>query len=158
MRLYIPTIIVVFLDQLSKLWIKNNLDVWTSIEILGSYIKFTHVKNTGLAFGISIGGFKFLIAILSIMATIFIVYLHWIERKNHFLIRTSYGLILGGAIGNLIDRSYIFFVESYTGVVDFIDIGFNSYRWYVFNVADSAVTIGVIIYILHSLMVSKIKI
>lgn len=61
------------------------------------------------------------------------------------------GLILGGAIGNLIDRSYIFFSGTYEGVVDFIDVGAGGFRWYTFNIADSAVTIGVILYLLYSL-------
>jgi len=65
------------------------------------------------------------------------------------------GFILGGAIGNLIDRSYIFFAWPYEGVVDFIDIGVGGFRWYTFNIADSAVTIGVVLYLLHSLFLIK---
>ena len=61
-------------------------------------------------------------------------------------------MILGGAVGNLIDRSYIFFVENYLGVVDFIDIGYKNYRWYTFNIADSAVTLGIILYLIYSLL------
>ena len=96
-----------------------------------------------------------LVTILSGAATLFIGYLHWQERHNYPLIVNGLGLILGGAIGNLIDRSRIFFVESYEGVVDFIDVGITSFRWYTFNIADSAVTIGVILYLLHSLFLRK---
>ena len=64
-------------------------------------------------------------------------------------------MILGGAIGNLIDRSTIFFTEHYQGVVDFIDVGIGVNRWYTFNIADSAVTLGIILYFLHTLFTYK---
>ena len=146
---------VVLLDQLSKIWIKNNFSLWESREILGSFIKFSHVENPGIAFGISIGDFGILITILSFVATLFIIYIHWKERFNHPLIVTGLSLILGGAIGNLIDRSAILFAERYEGVVDFIDVGIGPMRWYTFNIADSAVTIGILLYFLHTLFTHK---
>ena len=155
LRIYIPTILVVLVDQATKMWIKQNYSLWETREIIGSFLRFSHVKNPGIAFGIPVGDFSMLVTILSGAATLFIGYLHWQERHNHPLIVNGLGLILGGAIGNLIDRSRIFFVESYGGVVDFIDIGFTSFRWYTFNIADSAVTIGVILYLLHSLFLRK---
>jgi len=146
---------VVLLDQLSKIWIKNNYSLWESREILGSFIKFSHVRNPGIAFGIPIGDWGILITILSFVATLFIIYIHWKERFNHPLIVTGLSLILGGAIGNLIDRSAILFAERYEGVVDFIDVGIGSMRWYTFNIADSAVTIGILLYFLHTLFTHK---
>ena len=155
LKVYLPTILVVFIDQLSKLWIKNNLPHWETWDILGSFLRFTHVKNPGIAFGISVGEFSIIVVFLSIIATLFIAYLHWQERNNHPLISIGLGLILGGAIGNLIDRSSIFFVQNYEGVIDFIDIGSSSFRWYTFNIADSAVTIGIIFYLMHSFFTTK---
>jgi signal peptidase II len=155
LKIYFPTILVVLIDQASKLWIINNLPHWESWNIIGSFVRFTHVKNPGIAFGISVGNFTMIVAILSIVATLFIAYMHWQERKNHPLIVIGLGLILGGAIGNLIDRSSIFFSKHYEGVVDFIDIGTANFRWYTFNVADSAVTIGIIFYLIHSLFTNK---
>ena len=96
-----------------------------------------------------------LVTILSFAATLFIAYFHWKERFNHPLIVTGLALILGGAIGNLIDRSQIFFVSNYKGVVDFIDVGIGTSRWYTFNIADSAVTIGIVLYLLHALLTHK---
>ena len=58
-------------------------------------------------------------------------------------------------VSNLIDRSNIFFSATYSGVVDFIDVGTNGFRWYTFNIADSAVTIGIILYLLHSIFIVK---
>ena len=155
MRIYFPTIIVVLLDQISKIWIKNNFNLWESREILGSFIKFSHVKNPWIAFGISIGEWGIFFTVLSFLATLFIAYFHWQERFNHPLIVTSLSLILGGAIGNFIDRSTIFFTENYEGVVDFIDVGFGASRWYTFNIADSAVTVGIILYLLNTLLTNK---
>ena len=146
---------VILADQLSKIWIKNNFSLWESREILGTFIKFSYVRNTGLAFGLSVGEFGMVITILSFVATILIAYFHWQERFNHPLIVTGLAFILGGAIGNLIDRSTIFFAEHYEGVVDFIDVGIGTSRWYTFNIADSAVTIGIILYLLHTLFTHK---
>ena len=95
--------------------------------------------------------------ILSFAATLFIAYFHWQERFNHPLIVTGLALILGGAIGNLIDRSTIFFSEHYQGVVDFIDVGIGTSRWYTFNIADSAVTVGILLYLVHTLFTHKPK-
>ena len=91
------------------------------------------------------------ITILSFAATLLIAYFHWQERFNNPLIVAGLALILGGAIGNLIDRSSIFFVEHYEGVVDFIDVGIGTFRWYTFNIADTAVTVGIILYFLPTL-------
>ena len=155
LRIYLPAIFVIFIDQTTKIWVKNNLAVFETWDILGSFLRFSHVKNPGIAFGISVGDYSILVAFLSFSATILIAYLHWQERKNHPLIVNGMGLILGGAIGNLIDRSYIFFSRTYEGVVDFIDIGAGGFRWYTFNIADSAVTVGIILYLLHSLFIIK---
>ena len=146
---------MIIADQLSKIWIKNNFILFESREILGSLVKFSHVKNPGIAFGFSVGEFGIVFTILSFAATLFIAYFHWQERFNHPLIVTGLSLILGGAIGNLIDRSAILFVERYEGVVDFIDVGAGGFRWYTFNIADSGVTVGVILYMLHSYFIIK---
>ena len=146
---------VILADQLSKIWVKNNFSLWESREILGTFIKFSYVKNTGIAFGLSVGEFGIAVTILSFAATLLIAYFHWQERFNHPLIVTGLALILGGAIGNLFDRSTIFFTEHYEGVVDFIDVGIGTSRWYTFNIADSAITVGIVLYLLHSLFMHK---
>ena len=137
------------------MWIKHNLELWESWDVLGSFLRFSHVRNPGIAFGIPVGDYSMLIVFLSFAATTVIAYLHWQERNNHPLIVNGLGFILGGAIGNMIDRSNIFFSGRYEGVVDFIDIGAGGFRWYTFNIADSAVTVGVILYLLHSLFMIK---
>ena len=143
------------IDQLSKYWIKANFILWESRDVLGSFLKFSYVNNPGIAFGISVGDWVMLITVLSIFATIFIGYIHWQEQNEHVLLVLAFSFILGGAIGNLIDRSSVFFVENYVGVVDFIDIGLGMNRWYTFNIADTAVTVGIIFYLIHSLFFQK---
>ena len=70
MKIYFPTVIVVLLDQISKIWIVNNFSIWESREIIGSFLRFSHVRNPGIAFGISIGDLGILFTILSFSATI----------------------------------------------------------------------------------------
>jgi len=149
--------LVVLVDQFSKYWVRDNLALNSQINIFGNYFRFTHVVNPGIAFGINIGAFMNVITLLSLFAVLLILYYMYLERHSSLLLRVSLALILGGALGNMIDRSFvILFPETYQGVVDFIDIGINQYRWYVFNLADSAVTVGITLYIANSLF-SKSK-
>lgn len=165
--LYITGAIVV-VDQVAKLLVKgfsvSFLDLYhpgvplgSSRAILGDLLRLTFIENPGMAFGIDVGG-KLFLTIFSLFASIGIfVYLYKI-RDEAFPIRLSLALILGGAIGNLIDRMFygVFFGEGplfYGKVVDFIDVdffnielfGFHISRWPVFNVADMAVSIGVMV-------------
>ena len=157
MKYYYLVILTIISDQLSKKWIDTNMLQYESWDIIGSFLRFTYVKNPGIAFGISIGGYTLLLVLLSILATIFVAYVHWTERKNHPLISNGLALILGGAIGNLIDRLSVLFVDKYEGVIDFIDIGTSTYRWYTFNLADTAITIGMTLYVLHSILIVSAK-
>ena len=138
---------IVLIDQLSKIWIKTNLGYHESIQILGDFIRFTFIENPGIAFGISTGKFSLLVLTLSVIIIIYIIK-EILANKN---INSTIGLsmIVGGAIGNLLDRIFVYIPQlNYGGVVDFIDIGTTTYRWYTFNVADSFVCIGMIFYLI----------
>ena len=132
--------IVVILDQVTKLAIKGSFRLHESIKILGEFLQFTYIENPGMAFGIQIGG-KYFFTIFASIATLIIVYYLYRTRYDGFATRLALSLILGGAIGNLIDR------YAYGQVIDFIDVGYASARWPVFNIADSGVTVGMIILI-----------
>jgi signal peptidase II len=153
--------LVVLLDQFSKVYIKqywdvNNLLPFDHINIIGDYLRFVFVENPGIAFGIRVGSFNILIALFSFLAAVFIGRYLYIAGKKFNLNTIGFSLILGGAIGNLIDRVLCFVPNSgYNGVVDFIDIGIGTHRWYIFNVADSAVSIGIALYFAHSYFYSK---
>jgi signal peptidase II len=133
-----------------------------SISILDPYFKFTFVENPGMAFGINIDGyFKIFLSLFSLVASIAILIYMYKNRKQNIFFRTGFALILGGAIGNMIDRFFYGIIYNYAPflygkVVDFIHVDafgfsilgktFSSFP--IFNIADSAVTVGVIILIL----------
>ena len=131
-------IIVVFLDVVTKLIIRETMSVGSSVEIT-PWLSITHVQNTGIAFGLL--QIPFLRWILVGLAIAIVLMICWSckEKKlrEHFV---AWGLIAGGALGNAVDR--IFF----GAVTDFV----NLHWWPAFNVADSALTIGVLLLIWHS--------
>lgn len=115
----------------------------SSVNVIGDYVKITHVRNVGASFGLFPGNTYVLIAASSI-AVLVVVYLAY-RSRGRWAAMSFLGLILGGALGNLYDRIRL------GEVIDFIDIGFGSKRWPVFNVADIAVTAGVILMLLEYL-------
>jgi len=130
--------IVVLIDQLTKLLIKQFMQERESIAVIGNILRLTYIKNPGMAFGIQIGGKLFYTIFASIACVVILVYLFRLRPEN-FWARFALASILGGAIGNLVDRFL------YSEVVDFIDV--RVIRWPVFNFADIAVSIGMIILI-----------
>ncbi|KPK45335.1 MAG: hypothetical protein AMK74_03865 [Nitrospira bacterium SM23_35] len=137
LSIVIIVILVVALDQAIKYLIMTNLSVYDSREIF-PFLHIVHVRNTGAAFGMfkTLGSTFFII--LSVFAIIFIIHLLAKRTYNAF----GLALILGGALGNLIDRIF------YGKVVDFIDLSIGSYHWPAFNVADSSLTIGIAVILL----------
>ena len=145
---------------MSKLSIKyywyNNEIFYSHINILGNYIRFTFLENPGIAFGIDTSRYHLLVTFLTIVTILFLFkYFFKILNENSFEI-LPLSLILGGAIGNAIDRVLVLFPSlNYNGVVDFIDIGINNYRWYIFNFADLFITMGLVIYLYQSIKFNK---
>lgn len=161
---------VIILDQLSKFYIKGikipflNIDYvgmypGESFSVIGDFFRITFTENPGMAFGFDPGSdFKLWISIFSLVASIgLLIYLYAVRHKLLSL-RISIALILGGAIGNLIDRMFFGLIYDYAPVfygkvVDFLDFNFFNFtllgrsydRWPIFNVADASVTIGVLI-------------
>lgn len=131
---------IVVLDQSTKILTKHFMILGHSRKILGNFLRYTYIENTGMAFGIHVGSQLFF-AIFSVLASLVIFFYLIRARDEKPIVRFSLALILGGAIGNLIDRIFL------GAVVDFIDIGFGSLRWYVFNLADTFVSIGMILLI-----------
>ena len=157
---YISLIIVIF-DQLSKFfikkyWIENNL-FYHQINIIGDYFRFVFIENPGIAFGIDTSNYHLYITIFTISAIIFLIYFLYQLILSDSIECLPWSFILGGAIGNCIDRIMVLIPGSgYNGVIDFIDIGLNQYRWYVFNIADASITIGLII-LLYQTYILKAK-
>lgn len=130
---------VLALDFVTKRWATETLAHRPPVEILGEYVRFTYTKNSGVAFGLG-AGLKFPFAIFSIVAAGIILWLFWSRRVQGLGREVALSLILGGALGNLVDRL------STGEVVDFIEIGWDRWHWPVFNVADSAVSVGVVLF------------
>ena len=158
MKKIIPAFSIVLIDQLSKYIIKSNYTLFQSQPVIVEYLKFTYIENPGLAFGLSVGSLSWLLFLITLFITIYI--LRYIVITSE-LIKYEYialTFILGGAIGNLIDRGFsLFGLFGYQGVIDFIDIGLfeHSYRWYIFNIADLSVSIGIGCYIFCSYFCSR---
>ena len=132
-------LLIVVADQLSKTWIRTNLPEGRSLFEIG-FLRITHVHNTGAAFGLFPDQSFVLIIVALIGITAILVYALVIYRyfplPDGMLGKLALGLVFGGTLGNLIDRLRFGYVT------DFIDFGF----WPAFNIADSAVTVGVIIF------------
>lgn len=145
MGLFLPAVVVVILDQVTKhLFWRNG----QNYEIIPGYLNITLVKNAGAAFGMFQGARVFFV-VASFIAVALIIYLGLRlprEQKNR---RLLLGLILGGAVGNLIDR-----VAS-GQVIDFLQIGVAGHYWPVFNVADMGVTIGAALLILYAMRTNR---
>ncbi len=147
MKILQVSVIVVILDQISKALIRSSLSLYESISVIPNFFHLTYVTNDGMAFGINFPGGLYIFTGLSILLSGLLFWYLWNEKDNHILIRLSLSMILGGAIGNLIDR--IFFGE----VVDFLDFMVRDYHWYIFNIADSAVTVGMSIFLYFSFFI-----
>ena len=142
-------IVIVTLDQWSKWAIKTSFQLYESKPVIQDIFHFTYVTNDGMAFGLSFPGGKHILLVMTILLTGFIVGFLWKEKDGHPLVKYGLALILSGAIGNLVDRLF------YGKVVDFLDVMVGNFHWYIFNVADSAVTIGMVLFIIHSFIVEE---
>jgi signal peptidase II len=159
---------VVLGDQAAKLFVKGfsipglgihvqGIPLGSSIPVIGDFARLTYIENPGMAFGIDVGG-KLFFSLFSVIASVGILLYLYKMRNERLLFRFSLALILGGAVGNLIDRVFygVLFNDGglfYGKVVDFIDVdffnvnilGYHLSRFPIFNIADSSVTVGVLI-------------
>ncbi len=140
------SVIIIALDQIAKYVVMNNIRFGSLIEIIHGFFYLTYIKNSGAAWGIFKNG-RYIFILLTLIVSGAIIYL-LIKSKNNIQ-RLSFCLILGGAVGNLIDR--VFRVE----VVDFLEFHFGSYTFPVFNIADICVVIGTILLGFYILFIQK---
>lgn len=172
MKILYLSFFIVIIDQITKLLVKGfsipflnfNYDgmyYGQSIPIINDFFRLTFIENPGMAFGFDPGeNFKLALSLFSLIASIGLVFYLYLIRDKSLSLRLSIAFILGGAIGNLIDRMFygVFFGYAplfYGRVVDFFDFDFINFnllgvsydRWPIFNIADASVTIGVLILI-----------
>ena len=141
---YIVTALVALIDQLSKNYMEALLVPGRSIPIVGDFLYLTYVQNTGAAFSL-FQSHNDLLIIVGAIVSLIVFYVHFRVSEQQKYIQFCLGLILGGSIGNIIDRV----IRGY--VVDFIDLKF----WPVFNLADAMINIGVVLLVLKILFTKE---
>jgi signal peptidase II len=148
LELWLPPAVVI-VDQLTKAAVRATLPLHESVTLVPGLLDFTHVRNTGAAFGIlNAADFPFKTVLIALIATAALVGvgLYAASLAHHQLVaRIGLALIIGGAAGNLLDRIAV------GSVVDFVDVYWHTYHFWAFNVADSAITVGVAIMMLDML-------
>ena len=150
-RLAIVTVTgIVVLDQVTKALVNAYLPLHASINMIPNLLNFTHVRNTGAAFGLlNAADFPFKSTLMTLIATVALIAIAVYAARSSThgrLVRTGLVLVLGGAIGNLIDRATVGYV------IDFVDVYWRGYHFWAFNVADSAITVGAAFLILDRFM------
>ena len=138
--------VIVFIDQITKAVTRSTMMLGESKPVIKNFFHFTYVTNDGMAFGLNFPGGIYFFSLVSLLMTVFLGWYFWQEKNSNLTMRLSLALILAGAVGNLIDRIL------FGTVVDFFDFMIGSYHWYIFNVADSSVTIGMILYIYNAIL------
>ncbi|HLR62191.1 MAG TPA: signal peptidase II [Lentibacillus sp.] len=142
---YILALLVLAIDQLSKWIVVNTMEIGEQITVIGNFFYLTSHRNSGAAWGILQGqmGFFYVITVIVVIGLIYFMQKHARESKT---LAIALSLILGGAIGNFIDR--LFRKE----VVDFLDFNIFGYDYPIFNIADSALVAGVILVIIITII------
>lgn len=132
---------ILVVDLVTKWLVQQNFYLGRSVEVLGDLFRLTYILNPGAAFGIHVGEYSRLVfTALSALAVILLTGMFWSTPSRKRLRLHAIALVVGGAMGNLVDR-----IRSPMGVVDFLDVGLGALRWPVFNVADIGVTTGAVL-------------
>jgi len=171
MKVLYWSLVIVVIDQITKLKVKGINIPWlgihvegmpyqSSIKVIGDFFQFTFIENPGMAFGLQLGS-KLFLTLFTIFATILIFFIIYKNRNESYLLRIALAFILGGAMGNLIDRTFYGVIYDYAPlfygrVVDFFHFDIPDFRLFgktvytfpIFNVADIAVTAGFILILL----------
>ena len=142
--------VIFFLDRFSKNYILSILEVNGSVDIfLTKYLNIYLIWNEGIAFGLLSFDQSSIYSMITMLITIITIVVLVLIIKTKDIRFYFYSFVFGGAVGNLFDRLY------YSAVPDFIDLHINNYHWFIFNVADIFITIGVLCLILVELIFNK---
>ncbi len=181
MRVLFLSFFIILADQISKLFVKGfsipflhfntpGMHYGESIDVVGTIFRITFVENPGMAFGIEVGSSKIFLSLFSLVASIAILIYIYKVRNQHLVFRIALAFIFAGAVGNLIDRTFygIFYGYApifYGKVVDFLHVNYFGFTLFgktyssfpIFNIADSSVTVGVIILLIFNYIFEKRK-
>ncbi len=142
------SLLVVVLDQVTKLWVASSLQYNMPMAVLPGFIDLRLLHNEGAAWSFlaTAGGWQrwFLTGLAIVVSIILVIWLSRLKRGD-YLLAVALALVLGGAVGNVIDRIL------YGYVIDFIDVYYSAWHWPAFNLADSAISLGAIILIIDAL-------
>lgn len=145
--------VIAVADQVTKAILVRTLPLYDSLPVIPGFLNFTHVRNTGAAFGLfNAVDFPYKPAVITLVALLALVAIAvYAERfgADTRLSRVGLGLVLGGAVGNLIDRARLGYV------VDFVDAYWRGWHFWAFNVADAAITVGAAALILDMLLTAR---
>ena len=145
-------LLIFILDRISKLWIISIFNSENNLEIkISSFINLNLIWNKGIAFGLFSYGEKFEYNLLTGLIIIISAIVFWMIIKTKGFEKYGFLMILGGALGNIFDRLY------YSAVPDFIDIYYKNFHWFVFNVADIFITVGVLMLIINEITIKNHK-
>ncbi len=148
-RLAVIAVPIVALDQITKVAVTMLIPLYHSIPVIPGFFNLTHVLNPGGAFGIlasQSSTIRILVFLLiSSLAICFVLYFYLNTPETHFFLSIGFAMIFGGAIGNIIDR------VRFGMVVDFLDVYVKNSHWPAFNVADSAICVGMVVFVYHVL-------
>ena len=147
---FISIFLIFFFDRLTKLYViiktENNLDQYL---FRSKYLNFQLVWNEGIAFGLLSFNDTFIYNIITLLILVIIVYLIKMLLNSRKIEKIAFILVIGGAFGNFIDRLI------YKSVPDFIDFHYDNFHWFIFNVADIFITLGIIILIINQVFYEK---
>ncbi len=140
-RYLLISLAVLVLDQWTKWLVEINFSDHAGIEVIPGLLNLTHVRNTGVAFGLFATRGNMLgtlvLTLLGIAALVFVSYYFRLVPRHDRMLLIALALVIGGAIGNLLDRALS------GAVTDFVDFYYGTYHWHTFNVADSAISVGI---------------
>ena len=143
-------IFIFIIDRISKLLVINSPTAYEEYGlIITSFLNFNLIWNEGIAFGLFSFDNKLFYNLLTILIVSITIVIIWLMFKSRGFEKLSFLMIIGGSFGNIFDRIY------YSAVPDFIDLHFNNYHWFIFNVADIFITLGIMILISKEIFGSK---
>ena len=149
MKVLFVSAILVLADQISKTIVVKTMSLYESIPVIQNFFHFTYITNDGMAFGINFPFGYYIFTSVSVLLTLFLFWYLWSVRTHSIVIRLGISFIIAGAIGNLIDRIFL------GAVIDFLDFMVGNFHWYVFNLADSYVTVGMVLVLIDSIILEK---
>ncbi len=148
------SILIILLDRITKLLVIRTLEVHESVPVIKGFFSLTHLQNRAGVFGLGPEN-PLVFTIASFVALLFLGYLFTTLDPRRRLQYVAFGLIMGGAVGNLIDRVWCGERMFQGAVTDFLDFSILGHHWPPFNVADSAITIGVGLFLLSAFLLSR---